>query len=95
MIFKKKKLELEKKTKERKFILFQPPDNEEVQESVKKWLLEAKGSMTLGELEKRFDEKFHFFYPQIYTEDDLNSNSSIESWKKFVFRLENNIVFYE
>ena len=79
--------------KEKRYIIFQPPDNPEVQKAVGGWLKEANGSLTLDEIERKFDENFHFFYPQIYTEDELMDGSSIGSWRKFAFRIENNVVY--
>ena len=81
------------KNQKREYIIFQPPDNEEVRSAVKMWLIEAKGCLPLVEIERRFNEQFHFFYPQIYTEDEMSSSSPIGSWKKFAFLLEENIVF--
>ncbi len=85
---------IHKKNEEKKFIIFQPPDNEEVQNAVRNWLNEAGGSLSLKEVEKKFDKTFHFFYPQVYTEEQI-AKYSIESWKKFVFRLKNNVVYNE
>jgi len=53
------------------YIIFQPPDNEEIQLAVKSWLAESGGSLSLDEIENRFNATFHFFYPQIYTEEEI------------------------
>lgn len=81
------------KLQSKKYIIFQPPDNEEIQKAVKSWLKESNGSLSLKEIEKRFNQNFHFFYPQIYTEEEISEKSEIGSWKKFAFRLEKNIVY--
>ena len=83
---------MEEQSKEKKYIIFQPPDNEEIQITIKSWLSKSGGSMPLEEIEKRFNEKFHFFYPQIYTEKQMNT-AQIGSWKTFAFRLKNEIVY--
>ena len=77
------------------YIIFQPPDNEEIQLAVKSWLAESGGSLSLDEIENRFNATFHFFYPQIYTEEEMSNNSPIRSWKKFTFKLKNGIVYRE
>ena len=43
-------------------------------------------------IEDKFNNVFHFFYPQIYTEKEMSENSPIGSWKKFAFKLEEGIV---
>ena len=78
--------------KKKKYIVFQPLDNNDVQRTVKLWLEESGGSMPLDEIEKKFDEIFHFFYAQIYSEDEFGENSPIRGWKMFAFKLENKIV---
>ena len=78
---------------EKKLILFQPPDNKEIQTAVRSWLLDAGGRLSLKEIEKKFYENFHFFYPQIYTDEQLNSY--LENWKEFVFRIEDGFVFID
>ena len=84
---------LDHEAKQKKYIIFQPPDNAEVQEVVKTWITEAGGSLTLDEIEDKFNNVFHFFYPQIYTEKEMSENSPIRSWKKFTFKLKNGIVY--
>jgi len=75
-----------------KYIIFQPPDNEEVQDAVKSWLSEAGGNLPLEEIERKFNEVFHFYYPQIYTAEQMDTKELV-SWKKFSFRLEDGIVY--
>ncbi len=78
---------------EKKYIIFQPPDNIEVQKTIKAWLSEADGSLPLKEIESKCNEVFHFYYPQIYTEEQMNKNSPIGSWRKFAFRVDDGIVY--
>ena len=86
---------LDQLDKEKKYVVFQPLDNNDVQRTVKLWLEEAGGSMPLDEIEKKFDENFHFFYAQTYSEEEFSENSPINSWRKFAFKVENNIVYGE
>jgi len=77
----------------KKYIIFQPPDNYEVQEAVKNWISESGGSLALKEIENRFNSIFHFFYPQIYSEEEMGDDSPIFGWKRFAFMLENGVVY--
>ena len=43
---------------EKEYIIFQPPDNEEVQAAIKSWLRTAHGRMSLQEIERRLEKEF-------------------------------------
>ena len=77
----------------KKYIIFQPPDNRELQSAIASWISEAGGKLSLKEIEEKSNERFHFFYFQVYTEDDMEDASPISSWKKFSFLVDDWVVY--